>query len=86
MGALNFNLRNLSPQTMLLLKKEATKQSISVNTLILKIIDRGLGVVCPSKKVTFHDLDYLAGTWSDKEKKQFERNIKPFEDIDKELW
>lgn len=35
-------------------------------------------------KVTFYDLDYLAGTWTEKDKKTFDENVKPFEIIDKE--
>lgn len=82
----SFNLRKISPEVMLLLKKEAIKQKISINSLLLKIIDQGLGIAHPIKKPIFHDLDHLAGTWSNKEKKEFDENIKSFENIDKELW
>jgi hypothetical protein len=86
MSTSNFNLRNVAPDVMSLLKKEATKQKISVNSLILLIIERGLGVAPQTKKNVFHDLDYLAGTWSDKDKKTFDDGTKSFEKIDKELW
>lgn len=71
---------------MLHLKKEAEKQKISINSLILLIIERGLGIVHQNKKIVYHDLDYLAGTWTDEEKKEINERIKPFEKIDKELW
>lgn len=83
---MNFNLRNIAPDVMSLLKKEAVKQKISVNSLILLIIERSLGIAHPVKKNVFHDLDYLAGTWNDEDKKIFDENIKSFEKIDKELW
>jgi hypothetical protein len=86
MSTSNFNLRKITPDVMVLLKKEATKQKISVNSLILQIIEQGIGVKHLAKKVVFHDLDHLAGTWSDKDKKDFDDNIKSFENIDKELW
>lgn len=86
MSASNFNLRNVAPDTMSLLKKQASKQKISVNSLILQIIEQGLGIVHPRKKAIFHDLDHLAGTWSDNDKKVFDNNIKSFETVDKELW
>lgn len=86
MATLNFNLRSIDPNVMFLLKKEAAKQKISVNSLILEIIGRDLGIVCHTKKNVFHDLDDLAGTWSDKDKKRFDENVKPFEKIDQELW
>lgn len=86
MPELSFNLRNIAPNVMLLLKKEAAKQKISVNSLILQMIEQGVGIAHPTKKVIFHDLDHLAGTWSDKDKKAFDENIKSFENLDKELW
>lgn len=82
----NFNLRKIAPEVMSLLKEEAVKQKISINSLLLKIIDQGLGIAHPIKKATFHDLDHLAGTWSGKEKKEFDDTIKSFEKIDEELW
>ncbi len=82
----NFNLRNISHEAMTLLKQEASKQNISVNSLVLSIIDNSLGVSHPVKKQKHHDLDALAGTWSDKEKMSFEHNVKSFEKIDEDLW
>lgn len=38
------------------------------------------------KKTTYHDLDKLAGTWSEKDKRTFEKNVKAFDKIDQELW
>lgn len=82
----NFNLRNVAPNVMALLKKKASQEKVSVNSLILQILEQNLGVTHPTKKAVFHDLDYLAGTWSDRDKKVFDSNIKAFEEIDKELW
>jgi len=86
MSASNFNLRNIAPEVMVLLKREAAKQKISINSLILQIIDKGLGTVHQKKRILFHDLDHLAGTWSMDDKKAFDENIKFFEKIDRELW
>lgn len=82
----NFNLRNIAPDVMSLLKKEAAKQKISINSLILQIIKQGLNIAHPTKKTVFHDLDYLAGTWSNKDKKTFDNNIKFFENIHTDLF
>jgi EAL domain-containing protein (putative c-di-GMP-specific phosphodiesterase class I) len=86
MSATNFNLRNIAPDVMSLLKKEASKEKISVNTLILEVIERGLGISHKTKKTLFHDLDELAGTWTENDKKKFEKNIETLEKIDKDLW
>lgn len=86
MGTSNFNLRNVTPDVMSSLKREATKQKTSINSLILQIIEQSLGIAHSTKKAVFHDLDYLAGTWSEEDSKIFDDNIKSFENIDKELW
>lgn len=86
MSTSNFNLRNIAPSIMSLLKKEATKQKISVNSLILMIIEQGLGFTHQTQKNVYHDLDYLAGTWNNEDQKTFDDSIKSFEKIDKELW
>ena len=87
MNPINFNLRNIPPKVMVFLKKEAGKQQISVNSLILKMIEQScFGTLRSPKKTIYHDLDPLAGTWSDEDKKTFDENIKAFENIDKELW
>jgi hypothetical protein len=86
MTAQNFNLRGISPQVMQLLKKEAKNENISVNLLILKLIEQGIGVGPKPKRKKYHDLDFLIGTWSSKESKQFAKEIEVFEKIDEELW
>lgn len=86
MSTSSFHLRNMTPEMMSLLKKEAGSQNISVNTLILQIIGEGIGTKRPTKKTVYNDLDHLAGTWSQKDQKAFEENVKPFEAIEKDLW
>ncbi|MBI3900758.1 MAG: antitoxin [Chlamydiia bacterium] len=66
------------------LKKQAKQLHISVNTLVLKIVERGLGLV--REKVSHNDLDHLAGTWSKAEEKEFFQSTQSFEQIDQELW
>lgn len=86
MSTSNFNLRNIPENVIGLLKKNAAKQKISINSLILQIIENGLGITYKATKNTFHDLDYLAGTWSAEDEEKFNKNTKRFENIDKELW
>jgi hypothetical protein len=84
MSTSNFNLRGVPSEVMVLLKKEAKRLRTSVNALVLKMVERGLGVTC--EKHTYHDLDHLAGSWSAKEERDFKENIRSLEQIDKELW
>lgn len=86
MATSNFHLRNMTANVMLLLKKKASEQKISINSLILQLIEQGMDIARPKRRPVFHDLDYLAGTWSSKDKKAFDETVKSFEKIDKELW
>ena len=74
-----FILKDIPSETMDLLKKEAKRLRISVNTLVLKMIERGLGLT--REKPIHHDLDHLAGSWSAQEEKMFKKNTQSFEKI-----
>jgi hypothetical protein len=80
----NFNLRGIPSDLMIHLKREAKRLHISVNVLILQMIERGLGIT--QKKTLYHDLDHLAGSWSSAEEKEFQKQTQYFEQIDKDLW
>lgn len=84
MSTLNFNLRGISSEVMLSLKKEAKRAHTSVNALVLKMIERGLGFTY--EKAIHHDLDHLAGSWTAAEEKAFNKDTQVFEQIDQELW
>jgi hypothetical protein len=86
MTASNFNLRGVRSEVMASLKKEAEKQNTSVNFLILKLIERGIGYSHTVKRPTYHDLDKFAGTWSIADERAFEKSAKDFEKIDENLW
>ena len=84
--SMNFNLRGVDSRVMSTLKQEAEKQHISINFLILKCIELGLGYSHKINGPIYHDLDYLAGTWNAKDADDFKENTAYFEKIDKDLW
>ena len=86
MSTISFNLRGIPSEVMVTLKQQAEKQHISVNVLLLNLIEHGIGYSHKIIKPVYHDLDKLAGTWSSKEAKEFEKNTKDFEKIDQDLW
>lgn len=86
MAGTNFNIRGIFPEVMELLKQQAKKQHISVNILILKLIEQGIGYSHAIQRPSYHELDSLAGTWSNSDAKEFEKNTQLFERIDEELW
>lgn len=86
MATSNFNLRGLSSEVMLYLKKEASRSHTSVNSLIIDMIEHGLGISKIRPRPIFQDLDHLAGTWSSSDAKSFRKATQYFEQIDTELW
>ena len=52
MSASNFNLRGIPSEVMVLLKKEAARLHTSVNALVLKMIERGLGFSLKNRFIT----------------------------------
>ncbi|MES2200289.1 MAG: antitoxin [Chlamydiota bacterium] len=84
MASSSFNLRGVPSEVMVLLKKEAQRLRTSVNALVLKMIEHGVGFT--NEKKVYRDLDHLAGSWSKAEEKMFTENTQSFEQIDNELW
>lgn len=79
------SLRGIDQETRRRLKEEAARQGVSLNTLILRYIRRGVGLA-ETDRLLHHDLDALAGTWSEEEAEAFRQAVQGFEAPDKELW
>ena len=82
----NIHLRGVDGVMLAHLKQEALAQDISVNQLILFFLRRDLGLSNHHLRATHHDLDKLAGTWSEDEAQQFAQAVDAFGKIDEELW
>lgn len=82
----NFNLRGIPPQVMSGLKRQAKELKMSVNLLIIRSIEQGMSLGNKPKRAIHHDLDFLIGTWSTKECRNFDKKVNVFEKIDEELW
>lgn len=83
----NLSVRGVEPATLAELKTRARKEKASVNALVLRLIELGLGR--PSSKPgrrRYDDLDGLAGSWRKDEAARFDRATAPFEEIDPSLW
>ena len=83
---INIHLRNVDEKLILTLKKQAATEDVSVNTLILILLRRSLGLTSQQKTHVYHDLDNLCGTWTKQEGKAFLSNTSEFEKIDKDIW
>ena len=69
------------------LKFEADKQGVDMKILVLTLIKKSLGLEkITGKDEDYHDLDYLSGTWTDQDAKDFAENSLGFETIENGLW
>jgi hypothetical protein len=83
----NLSIRGLDDKALAKLKKLAASEEASVNALVLRFIDQGLGHKRVKMLPQRHDdLDTLSGTWSKQEAKEFERLTAPFGKVDADLW
>lgn len=83
----NLSIRGLDQDALATLKSMASQQGASVNALVLRLIDQGLGRV-PGKAACrrFDDLDALAGAWTEAEAVEFAANTESFDKVEPNLW
>ena len=82
----SMTVRGVDEKTSSALKEKARRDGISINALTLRIIKEGLGLEKIKRGAEYDDLDYLAGTWSDKDVADFEQATSVFENVDEDLW
>lgn len=83
----NFSLRGVDDETATRLKAKASSQGMSVNAFLLRLIRQQVDLAPPrSIPRTYHDLDFLAGTWSEEDAAQFLQALADLDAIDSELW
>lgn len=78
----NLSLRGLDEATLSRIRSRARRLKLSVNGLIVQTLKRHYS---PATR-TRDQIDELAGTWSQREYDEFMSAIKPFSEIDAELW
>ena len=79
-------LRGIDEKTVEVLKERAKREGSSVNAVTLRLLRESLGLEKKKRNVVYTDLDHLAGTWSQEEVAEFERNTAAFEKVDEEIW
>jgi hypothetical protein len=83
----SLSVRGLGDKALAALKKRAAEQDASVNTLVVQLIEQGLGLRRAKPTLTRHDdLDSLAGRWRKADAAGFERATAPLGKVDAELW
>ena len=79
-------IRGLNTEMDLRIKEKAAQSGESINKIVLQLLKSALGINKNEVFPTYHDLDELAGTWTDKDEVEFTASIKELGKIDKELW
>jgi plasmid stability protein len=73
-------IRGLDELTIKALKDKAKQEGTSVNAALVKLIKEELGLRKKKRMVVYNDLDHLAGTWSDRDYKEFQKEDQGFRD------
>lgn len=80
------SLRGIDEELAENLKKTAKETGASLNKTVLEILRKSVGTNSKKREVVYHDLDDLAGTWTENDWEQFKKATKPFEAIDRDMW
>ena len=81
------SIRGLDDKALARLKRQAEREGSSLNSLVVRMLQGETRPTEGSQRTRkFDDLDALAGTWSQKEARAFERRTAPFGDVDPALW
>lgn len=78
-------VRNLPPAVVKAVKEKARREKLSLNKAIVALLEQATGTQ-GGKKVLHHDLDHLAGQWSDEEYREFMAALREQRQIDPEMW
>jgi hypothetical protein len=78
-------VRNLPPAVAKAVKEKARKEKLSLNRAIVRLLEEATGEK-RTAKVIHHDLDHLAGTWSEEEYQQVMAALREQRQIDPEMW
>jgi hypothetical protein len=78
-------VRNLPPAVAKAVRDKARREKLSLNKAIVRLLEEATGEK-RSKKMIHHDLDHLAGRWSEEEYQRFLAALREQRRIDPEMW
>jgi len=79
-------VRNLPPKVAKAIREKARKERLSMNKAVIKLLEEATGATQETRKVVHHDLDHMAGTWSQAEYEEFMEALREQRQIDPEMW
>ena len=83
----SITIDNLDDEVLERLRNEAKRRGVAVSAVISELIEESLTPVSQAgAKEICHDLDALAGTWSDEQAEAFLRAVADFGTVDQDMW
>lgn len=79
-------LRNLPPTLDRTIRQRAKKRGVSVNKVVIGLLLEHLGESEKQPVKRYHDLDDLAGSWSEQEAEVFDSSLAKQRATDQEMW
>ena len=79
-------LRGIDEELARGLERLASQERGSLNAVILHLLRDKLGLSKPKFREIHHDMDDLAGTWTEEEAREFDNVVREFSSIDAEMW
>ncbi|HST21821.1 MAG TPA: hypothetical protein VLR90_11920 [Blastocatellia bacterium] len=84
---LPITIQDIDDATAKWLSEEAKRRGVNVESLIVELIHKGIGVEREGMPLkSYHDLDSLAGTWNEEQEAEFLNAVSDFEQLDEKLW
>lgn len=80
-------IQDIDDRTSQWINEEAERRGVSVESLVVELIHKG--IIAERESISpqlHHDLDSLAGTWSEEQATEFLKAIADFEHVDEKLW
>ncbi len=83
----SMSIRGLSTKAVTQLKRRAAREGISLNSLVLGLLQGNDKTPKKSRILEkFDDLNGLAGTWTPEQGRRFEKDTAAFSEVDPALW
>lgn len=79
---MQYTIRGVTANIDQSLRREAAREGKSLNTVVLEVLQKGLGLQAEPRR--YDDLDDLAGTWV--HDPEFDRAVEQMDRVDEELW
>lgn len=82
-------IRGFDDELAELIRQFASREGISLNRAVLRLLRRGAGLGEPKDKptnVVGDSLDHLIGTWTAEEATEMDRALEDFSGIDEGMW